>query len=427
MKKFTLILFACLFWGLAFNTKAQGFIKIDASFYSEALDEVKKVDVYLPPDYYVNTEQYYATVYYLHGAGGNQNEGNTKVMYYYYSHDADTTISSPPAIFVCPDGSCEPYMGSGYINSVLYGNYEDYIMQDVIEFVEHNFRALADKNFRYITGWSMGGMGASRLSVIYPDQFRASVPCIGFLSYPDTMMNFLRTACYEENGSYQLDYNAGPRTMMYFTMAGGLSPNMDIEPYHIEIPFDTSGNWVDTVVNKWYSQDPSRKVKDLPDENELAWFLICGTQDDLVTYPTYQVFMDSLDFYNISYDSNYFNGGHMFDPISWLMASHWLDSIIDLSYHSLGIDITYQTKNNFDLYPNPCIDQLNISYTISKSCMIRIDIFDQYGKQIANICQKNQHAGSHKEYINIQGYTPGIYFCRLMIGDEVLTKKIIKR
>ena len=29
-------------------------MKIDASFYSEALDEVKMIDIYLPPDYYGN-------------------------------------------------------------------------------------------------------------------------------------------------------------------------------------------------------------------------------------------------------------------------------------------------------------------------------------------------------------------------------------
>ena len=50
------------------------FIKIDASFYSEMLDEVKYIDIYLPADYYVNPEQHYATIYYLHGASGDQNE-----------------------------------------------------------------------------------------------------------------------------------------------------------------------------------------------------------------------------------------------------------------------------------------------------------------------------------------------------------------
>ena len=41
---------------LALSLNAQ-YMKLDASFYSQALDEIKKVDVYLPSDYYENLEQ----------------------------------------------------------------------------------------------------------------------------------------------------------------------------------------------------------------------------------------------------------------------------------------------------------------------------------------------------------------------------------
>ena len=278
----------------------------------------------------------YATIYYLHGGGGDQNEGNQDAQWYFNMHSQDTSISSPPAIFVCPDASCEPYLGSMYVNSELYGNYEDYIMQDVIGFVESNFRAFPDKNFRIITGMSMGGFGSASLSSKYPEQFRACVPSSGAFSMPDTILNHFRTKSYQEHGSYNLTYS-GAYSQVFFTFCGGYSPNLNIEPYHIEIPFDTLGNWQDTVLSKWYQLEPIRRVKDLPDENELSWFLICGTQDNLAFFPSYQDFTDSLDFYGIGYDTSYFEGTHEFDPESWMAAIHWMDSIIDHSYPIQGI------------------------------------------------------------------------------------------
>ena len=279
MKKLTLIILTSLLCGYILNIEAQNYIRLSASFSSEALNEVKKFNIFLPPDYYVNPEQQYATIYYLHGANGDQNSGSTSAIWYYNLHGEDTTITSPPAIFVCPDGSCEPYSGSGWMNSTLYGAYEDYFIQDVIGFVESNFRAYPHKNFRTLTGMSMGGYGSFRFSVNYPEMFRACVPQSGFPSIPDTLLNTWKELYYNENGSYVPTIGNGFNTQLLLTMCGGFSPNMANPPCYVDFPFDTLGNWVDTVLNRWYQNDLSRKVKDLPDEQELSWFMICGTED----------------------------------------------------------------------------------------------------------------------------------------------------
>ena len=69
MKKLLLSLILIITGILAFSQS----MKLDASFYSQALDEIKDVDIFLPTDYYENLDQRYAVIYYLHGAGGNQN------------------------------------------------------------------------------------------------------------------------------------------------------------------------------------------------------------------------------------------------------------------------------------------------------------------------------------------------------------------
>jgi enterochelin esterase-like enzyme len=425
-KKLTIIISVSLLCGFVFNINAQNFIKIDASFYSEVFDEVKYIDIYLPADYYVNPEQYYATIYYLHGAGGDQNSANTDAMWYYNMHIQDTTITSPAAIFVCPDGSCEPYRGSCWMNSDLYGPFGNYFMQDVIGFVESNFRAKPDKNFRLITGVSMGGYGSARFSVNYPDMFRACVPSIGFLSMPDTLMNAWKDLYYTENGSYVPAVSNGTNTQLLLTMSGGLSPNTANPPCYVDFPFDTLGNWVDTVLNRWYENDLSRKVKNLPDEHELAWFMICGTEDYMVTHPTYQVFTDSLDFYGIEYDFSYFEGGHVFHPESWMKAVHWMDSIIDLSYQTLGIPGYQKGFDNFNVYPNPASDQLTISYKSKVAGTILISIINFNGQLMETVGNEFKPAGEYRFVRNISDYKPGVYFCRVQIGNEMVTKKIIK-
>jgi S-formylglutathione hydrolase FrmB len=424
MKKFTIILMSLL-CGFVLIINAQNSIKIDASFYSEVLDEVKNVDIHLPTDYYVNPGQQYATIYYLHGGGGNQNEGNSNATLYYSLHAQDTTISSPPAIFVCPDASCEPYTGSMYVNSVLYGNYEDYIMQDVIGFVESNFRAMPDKNFRMITGSSMGGYGSASLSSKYPEKFRACVPMSGGFSKDSMLYNF-RTMCYQEQGTYNLEYTNGFYTSGFFTQCGGFSPNMDIEPYHIEIPFDTLGNWQDTVLSKWSEHEVIRRVKDLPDENELAWFLICGKQDELAFFPSHREFTDSLDFYGIGYDTSYFEGGHVFNTLSWMKAIHWMDSIIEYSYLTLGIPDYLQAFGNFNVCPNPVSDKLTISYQLKEAGTARVSILDLNGKLMETVSNGFKPAGEYRFVRNISDYPQGVYLCRIQIGNETVTKKIIK-
>lgn len=425
MKTIAYFISVCLLTGFLKTATAQSYIRLDASFYSETLDEVKNIDVFLPADYYVHPEQQYATIYYLHGMNANQNEGTTDALIYYNTHGEDTTITSPPAIFVCSDNSCEPYEGSYYMNSVLYGPYEDYFMQDVIEFVESNFRAIPDKNFRFLTGWSMGGTGAARFALKYPDQFRAVVSCEGMMAVLDTLLNAWRSFCYQENGSYNITYN-GYYSKKFITSCGALSPNLNIEPYYVEIPFDTMGNWVDTVLDKWRREDLSAMVRNLPDENQLSWFLVCGKQDVMCTYPTYLTFMDSLDAYEIGYDSDYFEGGHVWHPESWLLAIPWLDSIIDLSYRSLGVETTLADFSAMEVFPVPAQDFINISFLLDNPETVEIGIMDLQGRIVKSIGRVSAGSGYQTVQMDIQTLPSGIYLCRLQVGEQTMVKRLIK-
>jgi hypothetical protein len=201
---------------------------------------------------------------------------------------------------------------------------------------------------------------------------------------------------------------------------------MNLPPYYIEIPFDTLGNWVDTVLARWDEFDCSRKVKDLPGSEELAWFLGCGTTDYMCTYPTYQVFMDSLDTYGINYDYRFFEGGHELNTDTWMAGMHWMDSIINYSYQTLGIEPIHYQSATFNVFPNPTQDQLKIVCQLKAATVLKIEIINLMGRQMELVTQKRKQAGEFIAELDIAHYPPGIYFCRIQIGNETITKKIVK-
>jgi enterochelin esterase-like enzyme len=405
---------------------SQNFMRLDASFYSQALGEVRMIDVYLPPDYYVNPDQHYAVIYYLHGGGGNQNSSSTYAMWYYNLYQQDTTKTAPAAIFVSPDGSSPPFLGSAYLNSSLYGNYEDYIIEDVIGFIEENFRAYPHKNFRLITGTSMGGFGSAWLAANHPDKFRASFPYVGFPAMPDTLLETWKNLVFNDNGSFNPTYGAGTNTDLFFTMVGGLSPNPDNPPYFVDMPFDTLGNWVDTVLQRWYTYDVSRKVKDLPGEHELAWFLGCGTTDYMCTYPAYLQFADSLSHYGIAYDYRWFDGGHVLNIPTWHAGVYWMDSIINISFQSVGIHRPDLPNPQMGIYPNPVSDMLNISFHIAVPNQVNISLYDQHGRQLAIISEAYRERGTYRMTYPMTSLQAGVYYIRMKTAGHINTYKVLK-
>ncbi len=414
-----------LLCGLALSLNAQ-YMKLDASFYSEALDEIKKVDIYLPADYYENLEQDYAVIYYLHGAGGDENEGHTFALRYYALHSMDTSITSPPAIFVSPDGSCEPYSGSDYLNSELYGNFGDYTTFDLIEFIENNFRAKPIREFRFVCGTSMGGFGSAFHATDKPELFRASFPFIGFPAVSDSGIINWANLIYEENESYHdINYSAGINSKLILTIAGGFSPNMSL-PNFVELPWDSTGALIDSVVDKWNRYDASRKVRDFPNDLEMAFFLGCGTQDYMGTYPLNLQFKDSLDFYEIPCQYNFFEGGHVDDFITWQKGFHWMDSIINYSFQTEGVEIIQKEPSTLSLYPNPANNTIHISLQSKNFATATISIYNHLGQKMGSEIPFETIVGNNELSLDISSFKNGIYFIQLSVNGRMITKKFIK-
>lgn len=136
------------------------------------------VFVYLPDAYRKEAARRFPVLYFLHGyaAPPGKQMGET------FQAIMDRLIAAgsvQPMLIVLPNG-LNKYKGAFYANSITTGNWEDYIVRDVVQYVDENFRTLATVARRGIAGHSMGGYGALTLAFRHPDVFSsvyAMSPC----------------------------------------------------------------------------------------------------------------------------------------------------------------------------------------------------------------------------------------------------------
>lgn len=128
---------------------------VQAGFWSACLDKYVQATIILPD----RGKPPFATFYLLHGLSDDHTlwERRTRI---------EMHASQYPMIVVMPDG----YRG-WYTKSNTGVDYGRYIAEEVPNFVERHFQAKPSRNARAIGGLSMGGYGALRLALSYPDRF----------------------------------------------------------------------------------------------------------------------------------------------------------------------------------------------------------------------------------------------------------------
>jgi enterochelin esterase-like enzyme len=135
---------------------------------SPILGREVKFAVYLPADYASSTRRY-PVVYLLHGYSDDESGW---IQFGEVQMAADRAIAAreiPPMIIVMPDGGVAWYMND-YQGKVRW---EDMFLQEFIPFIDKAYRTRADREFRGISGLSMGGWGSLLLSMRHPDLFSA--------------------------------------------------------------------------------------------------------------------------------------------------------------------------------------------------------------------------------------------------------------
>ena len=149
---------------------------------------VRPMLVYLPPSYHRDASRRYPVVYLLHGATSVPEEwidGSYQGMNLGVVLDSLIAAKTiPELIVVMPNANNK--LGAGfYANSPATGNWEDFIVRDVVGHVDRKYRTVARGSRRALVGHSMGGFGALAIAFRHPQQFglvyAVSPCCIGFV------------------------------------------------------------------------------------------------------------------------------------------------------------------------------------------------------------------------------------------------------
>src|SRR5579862_5365368 len=135
----------------------------------------RDVFVYLPLSYAKNKNRRYPVVYFLHGYGLGA-EAYMNALWASDGADKDMAAgTSKEMIVVFPDSNTI-YNGSMYSNSPTTGNWETYLTEDLIGYIDSHYRTLANRESRGLAGHSMGGYGTLRIAMKYPELYAAIYP-----------------------------------------------------------------------------------------------------------------------------------------------------------------------------------------------------------------------------------------------------------
>lgn len=131
----------------------------------------RRIRVYLPAGY-GDTKRRFPVIYFLSGFFEDESVP-------FAAHEAqallDKAISEGvigEVIFVTADFTT-PLGGSWYVNSPVTGNWEDFMVRELVPSIDAGYRTLANPDSRGIAGDRIGGYGALRFGMRYSDVFGA--------------------------------------------------------------------------------------------------------------------------------------------------------------------------------------------------------------------------------------------------------------
>jgi len=76
-------------------------------------------------------------------------------------------------------------------------------------------------------------------------------------------------------------------------------------------------------------------------------------------------------------------------------------------------------------YPNPFNPSTVISYALPENSFVNLKVFDILGREVMQLVDQRQLAGTHSVNFNAFLLPNGVYFYRLQIGNGMLTKKMM--
>ena len=283
--------------------------------------------VYLPPGY--DASKRYPT---LLGVVGFTGTGGMLFNVDPLSENLQTRLdrligagACPPVIVAAPD--CFTRVGGNqYINSTATGRYEDYLLQEIVPFVEKTYSTRSWGVF----GKSSGGYGSMLLGMRHPEVFKAIADHSGDANFelcyipdfPDALDQFREAggpAQWLEK--YWADDNQRRRRwhkpLNVLGMAAHYSPNPSSPHMGIDFPFDLeTGELKLDVWQRWRAWDPVQLVDKYKDNLKKlrVIYVDCGKKDEFSLVWGARALVTKLRAAGLDPHHEEFDDGHMSIP-----------------------------------------------------------------------------------------------------------------
>jgi len=292
---------------------------------------VRMLPIYLPPSYDHTSSRRFPVIYLLAGHGGS---GPFLLARRPWEESVperiDRLIRSgvmDEVICVLPD-CWTVFGGSQYLNSTALGDYESYLSEEIISYVDANYRTVPQASHRAIVGKSSGGYGAMVQSMRHPDLWGAVASHSGDIYFEFGYLPDVATlhANLHRYGGIDRFIEAIPTIkprvhQPFYSVLGMLcysaaySPNPSAHR-GFDLPIDSdTGALNGEVWERWLAWDPLRLLND-PCHID-AWrglsylYIDCGNWDELNFNVGTRVLAHKLERLGIEADVEFFDDGHL--------------------------------------------------------------------------------------------------------------------
>ncbi|MDP7133576.1 MAG: alpha/beta hydrolase-fold protein [Planctomycetota bacterium] len=281
----------------------------------------RNLAVLLPPSYHRSKTRRYPVAYLLHGFGGSA-----------WSWATDFSTSAGPKwrsfvdsvddfmrrrkcdqmIIVMPDGwnrwGCSQWVDSG-----INGNYASYVAEDVVNFVDKNYRTVAERSHRMVAGVSSGGIGAFHVGGSNPHVFGAAGIRSADIYFEVTHVPWLVSMV---NASYPEGF-AGPisgngNSWFCYGLSAAYSPNPRKAPWYCDLPMRSpTCELIDDVWQKWLRFDPLVAYKDyLEGFRSMHIYTDCGSRDEFQFHLGHRILHERFEKARLRHVYEEFDGTH---------------------------------------------------------------------------------------------------------------------
>jgi len=269
----------------------------------------RSVTIYLPPGYEEHPDTRYPVVYLLHGITQTD---RTFAESSRIRASADALIDGQaiyPMIVVIPNAN-NRYTGSQYVNSVVTGNWEDFIAEELVEYVDATYRTISDRTARGIAGYSMGGTGAMRPAMRHPDVYGAVYTMnASSLVFAEKWIARAKDRFLAANEAEKFSpLPQGSKNAI--SSSAAYSPNPDAQPFLADFPVNENGEVVEAVWQRWLEHDPFTMIathrESLLQMRGLGFD--CATKDNNLA--AHRIFSQALTEAGVPHVHEEYEGGH---------------------------------------------------------------------------------------------------------------------